>query len=225
MVHSLANKIRAKKLGVLLRDARQVIGKDLQDCAEAIGVQPQAYQAYEMGDMSPSLPELEALAYYLDIPLEHFWGQSLLSQGEEERQIPNLEEIKALRQRIIGATLRKAREENELSAEDVSQEVGIPEQTLVSYELGEQSIPLPELEALTDVLNLSIQDLQDQNSPAGEWSKKRKNVETFLELPDDIQSFVSKPVNGPYLELAQRLSEMSVEKLRAVAEGLLEITL
>ena len=40
-----------------------------------------------------------------------------------------------------------------------------------------------------------------------------------------MQQFVSKPVNQPYLELAQRLSEMSVERLRSVAEGLLEITL
>lgn len=225
MVHPLANKIRAKKLGVLLRDARQVTGKDLQDCAEAIGVTQQTYQAYETGDLSPSLPELEVLAYYLDIPLEHFWGGSLLSQVGEERKVPDLEQLKALRQRIIGATLRSAREESDLSAEELSQQVDIPEQTLLSYELGEQSIPLPELEALTRVLNLSMQDLQDQKGPAGEWSKKRKNIENFLELPDDIQQFVSKPVNSPYLELAQRLSEMSVEKLRAVAEGLLEITL
>ena len=34
-----------------------------------------------------------------------------------------------------------------------------------------------------------------------------------------------KPVNLPYLEIAQRLSGLSVEKLRAMAEGLLDITL
>jgi hypothetical protein len=44
-------------------------------------------------------------------------------------------------------------------------------------------------------------------------------------MPVDLQTFVSKPINRPYLELAQRLSEMSVDKLRSVAEGLLEITL
>ena len=41
----------------------------------------------------------------------------------------------------------------------------------------------------------------------------------------ELQGFVCKPINRPYLELAVRLSEMSVEKLRGVAEGLLEITL
>jgi hypothetical protein len=40
-----------------------------------------------------------------------------------------------------------------------------------------------------------------------------------------LQSFVSQPINRPYIELAQRLSEMPTAKLRTIAEGLLEITL
>jgi len=43
-------------------------------------------------------------------------------------------------------------------------------------------------------------------------------------MPVEMQVFVSKPINRPYLELAIRLSEMSVDRLRSVAEGLLEIT-
>jgi len=41
----------------------------------------------------------------------------------------------------------------------------------------------------------------------------------------DLQEFILKPVNQPYLELAQKLSQMSVDKMRDVAEGLLDITL
>ena len=36
--------------------------------------------------------------------------------------------------------------------------------------------------------------------------------------------FVCKPVNRPYLELAMKLSGMSTDKLRSVAEDLLDIT-
>ena len=50
-------------------------------------------------------------------------------------------------------------------------------------------------------------------------------MEDFTDLPLEMQAFISKPINMPYLELAQRLSEMSVDRLRGVAEGLLEITL
>ena len=45
-----------------------------------------------------------------------------------------------------------------------------------------------------------------------------------MALPLEMQVFVSKPINRPYLELAMRLNDMSVDKLRGVAEGLLEIT-
>jgi hypothetical protein len=49
-------------------------------------------------------------------------------------------------------------------------------------------------------------------------------VGKFLDLPAPLQDFVCKPVNRPYVELALKLSELSVERLRAIAEGLLEIT-
>ena len=47
----------------------------------------------------------------------------------------------------------------------------------------------------------------------------------FIELPIELQEFILKPVNQPYLEIAQKLSRMSVDKMRDVAEGLLDITL
>ena len=50
-------------------------------------------------------------------------------------------------------------------------------------------------------------------------------VEQFLDLPEELQAFVCLPVNRPYLELALKLSDMSKDKLRSVAEDLLDITL
>jgi hypothetical protein len=77
---------------------------------------------------------------------------------------------------------------------------------------------------LSGVLNRSIREFEDQHGPVGIWNTQQYNIKDFLKLPMEMQAFVSKPINRPYLELAIRLSEMSVDKLRAVAEGLLEIT-
>ena len=44
------------------------------------------------------------------------------------------------------------------------------------------------------------------------------------DLTPEMQQFVEKPVNQPYLEIAMRLSELPVDKLRTLAESLLEIT-
>jgi len=225
MVDSLAIKIRAKKLGILLKDARQATGKSLEECAQVLGVSTQSVHAFELGDVPPSLPELEVLAYYLDVPLGHFWGQQLITEMREGQKPLDVERFTSLRQRMIGVHLRDAREELGLSAGEVAEKVGISEPQLLAYEMGEQSIPVPELDALANVLNISLGDIQDRHGPVGKWSAERRAIEDFLTLPEGVQYFVSKPVNRPYLELAQRLSEMSVEKLRAVAEGLLEITL
>jgi hypothetical protein len=53
---------------------------------------------------------------------------------------------------------------------------------------------------------------------------EQKAIRDFLKLPPDLRGFASQPVNIPYLELARKLSGMSKDKLRSVAEGLLDIT-
>jgi hypothetical protein len=96
--------------------------------------------------------------------------------------------------------------------------------TLEAYEMGQQAIPLPHLEVMSAALNRSIREFWDRHGPVGAWDAQQRAVQDFLSMPPEMQLFVSKPINRPYLELAVRLSEMSVDRLRAVAEGLLEIT-
>ncbi len=93
------------------------------------------------------------------------------------------------------------------------------------YVDGEEAVPLPILEALAHVLQLEIKAFWDQERLKDSRQIPDQRWQEFQALPEELKNFVCKPVNRPYLELAQRLSEMSVEKLRAVAEGLLEITL
>lgn len=216
--------IRTKRLGVLIRDARLTCGESLEACARAMGVSVETLKAYEFGERSPSLPELELLAYYLKIPLEHFWGnQTLKKNGKDALEDP--QKVTALRQKYIGALIRKLRTEAGLELQGLAEKIGISPESLLAYEMGEQPVPFPVLEAISNVLNTSLREFQDRHGPAGRWFVQQRLLQEFGELPPELQVFVSKPVNRPYLELAQRLSEMSVERLRAVAEGLLEITL
>jgi transcriptional regulator with XRE-family HTH domain len=224
-IRQIAITLRAKKLGVLIRDARLSAGKSAEESATLLGITPAEYAAYELGESSPSLPELELLAYFLKVPLEHFWGQAIKTDESVAAAGIQREPLFALRQRMIGAQIRQARLEAGLSPESLAEQVGLPPEQIKEVELGEKSVPLPVLEALANTLNRSIKEFQDQHGPLGIRASRARSVEEFQKLPPDLQAFVSKPVNRPYLELAQRLSEMSVDKLRAVAEGLLEITL
>lgn len=225
MVSPATIKIRAKKLGVLIRDARLAAHISPTDCAQALDVSEDVYAAYENGNTSPSLPEMEMLAYFLQTPLEHFLGRETLSSERKAKDKLDPQVVLGLRQRIIGAKLRKARLESGIDLETLAESTGLDPNDLEAYEMGQKSVPLPELDLIAVGLGYSVRHFQDQHGPLGAWFAEQKALQDFRDLPAEIKAFVCKPVNRPYLELAQRLSEMEVSKLRSVAEGLLEITL
>lgn len=214
--------LRAKILGTLLQDARKTKSQSSEACAQAIGVTLEEYQAYESGNQAPSMPELEGLAFFLDIPVEQFWSNQTLET--QTKSVPDMARLKQIRQRIIGAMLSQSRLEAGITIEQVSQLTGLDVDVLNQYESGQAPIPVPELEAICTALNHSVKEFIDRQGPIGKWNARQQALLHFMEMPVELQTFISKPVNRPYLDLAQRLSNMPVEKLRSVAELLLEIT-
>ncbi len=217
-------KLRTKMVGALMFDARQASRRTIEECAKAMDVTPEQYQCFEKGLESPSLPALESLAYFLNVPLDHFWGRQSRSQQAPPLASDSQQRLRALRDRVIGAQLKQARLDANLSAQETAEQAGISEEQLKAYEMGQKSVPLPQLDALAAALNLPVERLFDERGPIGQWRIQQQAMHDFNQLPEELKSFVVKPVNLPYLELAKRLSEMSVEKLRMIAEGLLEIT-
>src|SRR3989304_4570451 len=120
MSQDQAIQLRAKILGVLLRDARSASGKSMKEIGELIGVSSGTISSIERGSNSLSLPELELVAFYLGVPVTHFWSQEVVSQDPHPSQNLDLEKLLALRHRTIGAMLRQARVEKKLSQKDHS---------------------------------------------------------------------------------------------------------
>lgn len=216
--------LRTRKLGVLIRDARLAKRKTIPECAQAISVTQGIFRAYEEGRRAPSLPEMEIFAYFLGLPIRHFWSMEAVSDDASPIDTMNLSMLVSVRQRIIGAKLRQERERASISLKELSERSGISTSRLKSYELGERPVPLPELEGLVSILGGQIEGVIDQTGPIGQWMTQQKAIEDFLQMPPELQEFVRKPINRPYLELALKLSGLSTEKLRSVAEGLLDIT-
>jgi transcriptional regulator with XRE-family HTH domain len=225
MVNPVALKIRAKKLGVLVRDARLEAGRSVEECAQAIGISPETFEAYEFGEKSPSLPELEQIASMFGVSFDNFRKDRLLAKEEASGRDKKSARTIRLRHRMIGALLRQARLEAGLSAEALAEKSWTSAKLVESYELGEIPVPLPDLEILSEALGKPLEHFREGNGPVLLSAAQQNQVQEFLALPPELQDFVCKPVNRPYLEVAQRLSEMDVHKLRAIAEGILEITL
>jgi len=217
--------IRSKKLGILIRDARLSARRSVEECAEAMGIRKILFCAYEEGIRAPSLPELETLVYFLDLPIDHFWGKQVKSEQTSQPKNLDLQRLVALRQRKIGALLRQERMNASISVRNLEHATNISSDRIEAYELGERPIPLPELELLVKTLGGRIESFFDRSGPIGQWMMNEEAIQQFLEMPMELRQFVTLAVNRPYLELARKLSAMSRDKLRAVAEDLLEITL
>lgn len=212
-------------LAALLLDARLVRAQSPESCALAVGCSPEAYAAFESGAASPSLPELELLAYFLDVPVSYFWGQRALSEQQPAPRptLPALD-LAALRNRIIGVQLRQARQVLHHTLEAVANDLNLPTQTLAAYETGQVAVPFHTLTALAQRLRLPLEHFIEARGPAGEWDTTLRAVERVRQLPPELREFVSQPVNESYLRLARQLSELPADKLRTIAASLLEIT-
>lgn len=217
--------IRTKKLGVLIRDARIAERRSVNECANAMGIKPAIFRAYEEGRRAPSLPELEVLVFYLKLKITHFWGHAALSGASSPTASLNLPLLMNVRQHKVGALLRQERNNANLSLKTLSEKTGISTNRLKAFELGEHPASLPEFEVILSALGAHIEEFFDQSGPVGKWMTEQMAMQKFLELPEDMQNFACQPVNRPYLELAMKLSEMPTDRLRSVAEGLLDITL
>lgn len=219
-----ALNLRTKILGVLLRDARLAAGKSMKDLGDVIGVSGGSISSFERGVKAPSLPELELLAFYLDMPISHFWSEDTVSDSPHPSEELQVDTLLELRDSAIGTLLRMGRDEKGLSQKDLGKDTGISTSRIRRYESGESCVPLPELERLARALELDLGEFSDIAGPVGDWLSRQSARQQFDQLPQDVRNFVANPDNLPYLEMAQRMSVTPIERLRAVAKGILDLS-
>jgi len=213
-----------KILGVKIRHARIKAGLSLKEAGEAIGMSAGLVSDVEFGRRDVSLPHLEIMALLFSVPAVYFLSDIPLE--ETRREYPTTQAL-ALRQRIIGVLLRQARIEAGRSQEDLAKILDVPSSRISSYELGKSEIPLQELEALSEYLSVSMSYFLDQGiapDKSGGQVATLDEITQFTQLPKDVREFLANPANLLYINIAMSLSELSAETLRALAEGLLEVT-
>ncbi len=214
------NNQRAKILGALIRDAREHAGRSEAECAEVIGFTPEEFTQVEQGERVISLPELEALAIFLKVPMGHFWGTEKLETEDE----PDYDRMIALRHRVVGILLRQLRLKSQKTHQELADALGVDAALIRSYESGKTAVPYLHLEQLCRALDADVDQFVEYHGPLGRHEAERKLFKQFHQMPPEMQDFLINPVNVRYLETAKKLSEMDVDKLRQVAENILDIT-
>lgn len=224
MADQEVTELRNRILGILIRTARDRARASQRECAAILGIPENRYEDYEAGSQAISLPELELLARYLEVPLSMFRRTGSLTGREEPAELPNPDLFLPLRHRVVGARLRQLRQEGDYTQADFAEMIGCSASAISDYEYGQRGIALADLELICREAGVTVDYFRDRDSLIGKWHTQQEEFEQFTELPEEIRAFVIKPINQSYLELAMKLSLMTAERLRSIAEGILEIT-
>ena len=217
--------IRNKIVGTLVRQARLDAGKTQRECAEILGCSPSTFSYYERGHKGLALPEIEALACFLEVPLQALLDSSqALSQEQEEEPLP-LSRLMQVRKKILAVQFRKCREEAGFSQEQMATLLDVSSYRVSQYEAADRQIPLAELEIAAGHCGRTLLDFVDEgNLPVGRAEQDRRVLARLNELSPEVREFVLNPANRPYLRIALSLSAIKSDSLREIAETLLDST-
>lgn len=215
--HDEARSIRRKLLGLLIRMRRLEAERSLGDCAIFMGAEPGLVEDWEYGESEPSLPQLELLERF-------FNGRTSETGGEahpEEKAAQD--EYMLLRQRLIGALLRAAREASGRQAEDVSKSADLDIQQLQSFEFGEEKIPISSLTALAQALQLDMRYFAASPQESREQPQSSRVLESPDEARADWRNFAAESGNLPFIRLAMAFQHIARPDLHRIADALFAI--
>src|SRR5574341_1481104 len=218
------HKIRGRIIGVLIRDARVAKGYTLGQLADQIQISGDTLIAWELGDQSPGLPQIELLGYILEVPVSHFLDGTDTMTDQISQRMVNPAEYTRTRDGMIGTLVRLAQQQANFTTEYLAQQCGIDPPVLTQYQYGQVSIPLPHLTTIARALRVNPSFFLESEDRVGRYLEAQELFNTFLEMDPEMRQFLSKPSNHRYVELAMKLAEMDINKLRFIAEGILEIT-
>lgn len=225
MVSQEATQLQNKIIGVALRDARTRAGKSLEACAEILSCPVDELAQAEMGQASLSLPQLEALAHFLNTPVHYLLGEELPADSERDDDHFAYDNVMIVRRKIIGLILRQTRLNFGRTLDDVASAIGYTSERLARVELGEELLSVVELRVLAAQLGISFETfLEEDITPLTPAERDARDLRRLAHLSPDVREFILKPINAPYLQIAMNLSSIPSEALRQIASGLLEIT-
>jgi transcriptional regulator with XRE-family HTH domain len=226
MAASRTINIRNRIIGILVKRARLQAGKSQQECAEALKCSPFMFSQYEQGLRGLALPQLEVLAYMLDVPLDSLWNEDYTQPEEEEPAALPVDQLMLIRRKELAIRFRQCRQVAGMTQAGMGQLLGRSAYIISQYEHGRRDIPLAEMEVMLEQCHGSITDFLDTDTiPLGQADQARQTLMMLNELPPDVREFVLKPTNGLYLRIAILLSTLKADSLRQIAENLLDITL
>ena len=204
-----------------IKQIRKIKQRSLHDCAKLLEISKEDYLQFEEGQASLSLPELELLAIFLEVPPEmlldesdiEFDNFSLLQEGKKSIFV-------ALRNKMIGAQLAFERTNNGISLDELNENTGISLEVLLTYEDNNASIPLNHLFLICNELDLDIKSLLLQENFA-EMDGAQEQIERQPEFSKVVSEFETEDTDL-YQEIIRGMKRLPEEDQADIAKFLLK---
>ncbi len=159
-------------IGQKIKELRQQLNMSVDDLAAKLGKNRATIYRYERGDIENlPLDVLEPLANVLETTPGYLMGW----EDNDEKEATGS---------IMGNLLRSFRIKNNISLQEISEELGISIKKLNKYESGEEQIPLSILNMIASYLKISLSDIigvrvrEDENQSVF-FTMNEKNAEQF----------------------------------------------
>lgn len=217
-----ALRLRAKIVGVLIRQSRVAESRSVEDCADRLQVSPELVTAWEYGEDVPSRPQLHGLAAYLNVPVGVFWRERELIEPEVDVADPD--QFLALRQRLHGGLLRVARDLKGIDIEQLGEKTAIDSGLLQAYEYGERRIPMNHLLVLANTLDCDPDFFLESGHGLDADTEPEMSFTSHDDIAERKPKFaVDKKTQG-IIKLAVAFSQIPDEELQSIADALLSIS-
>ena len=217
-----AMRLRAKIVGVLIQQSRKAASRSVEDCARRLQVLPELVTDWEYGDDVPSLPQLELLASYLNVPVSMFWQENEPREFQEE--VAENDQFVALRQRLLGGLLRAARDPMGITIEQLSELTAIDKSLLREYEYGEQVIPMNHLLVLANSLDRDLEYFLENEHNLDAGIEPENASSAAMANTDEQRRFADDQKTQGLIKLAVAFSQIPSEELHRIADALIALS-
>lgn len=112
--------------------------------------------------------------------------------------------------KTLGARIAQARKSQNITQQQLAEQLGIAQQTLAHYEVARARVPASMLPILAQLLTLSLDELigtplpKRRGAKRGPTSRLQQQIEAVEQLPKTKQQFVSQMLDTVLAQAGQR---------------------
>lgn len=208
-----------------IQNIRKANRRSIHDCASLLDITKEQYLGFENGTAQLTLPDVELLARFFDVPLTAFFDESPLDNltlSLPERS--HRPQYKHLRHKMIRAKFNMLREKTGVTLEELHEKTGIPQKDLSDFDNISTPIPISNLIMIADCLGESLDYFLDENYQTIENQPDQDNQKTPKWQPEypEIDKADDNREDDPYEQLVSALKIIPKEEQAQIAKILLQ---